>query len=170
MTASLLKYTFIQSFHIFLYCEILSGCSAAQVSKSLLHTTWIKLLPLAPLNFAWQHTSVFHDMQHQKALFFLSKKQNSLKITMFKYNDLQGIAGFFRQCPSLRIYHKPSKDEPKVSTFQLVNYFLSNSPFFHERFYCTAKKMATLYRLKYNSTSLLQKYIVNSVFSSFGKK
>lgn len=51
-TASLLKYTFIQSFHTFLYWGILSGCSAAQVSKALLHTTGIKLLPLAPLNFA----------------------------------------------------------------------------------------------------------------------
>lgn len=79
-TASLLKYTFIQSFHTFLYWEILSGCSAAQDCKSLLHTTWIKLLPLAPLSFAWPYTSVFHDMQHQKALFFFVQETKQFKV------------------------------------------------------------------------------------------
>jgi len=51
-TASLLKYTFVQSFHRLLYCELLSGRSAAQVFKSPLHTAGIKLLPLAPRHFA----------------------------------------------------------------------------------------------------------------------
>lgn len=171
-TASLLKYTFIQSFHGFLYCEILSGRSAAQVCKSLLHTTWIKLLPLAPLNFACPYTSVFHGMQHQKALFFFVKKtKNSLKFTMFKYNDLQGIAGFFSgNAQVLKFIISQARMKQKNSTFHLCNYFLSISLFFHGRFHCTTKKMATLYRLWIQQHNFIAKiYSKLSIFKFWRK-
>lgn len=105
--------------------------------------------------------------------FLCPKNQNSFKFAMFKYNDLQGIVAFFRQCPSFRIYHKPSKDEQQQqqkSTFHVCKCFLSNSLVFHGRFYCTAKKMATLYRLWIQQHNFIAKiYSKLSIFKFWRK-
>lgn len=85
----------------------------------------------------------------KKQCFSLSKKtKNSLKFAMFKYNDLQGIAGFFSgNAQVLKFIISQARMNQKNSTFHSRNYFLSISLFFHGRFHCTTKKMATLYRL-----------------------
>lgn len=99
------------------------------------------------------------------------KTKNSLKFTMFKYNDLQGIAGFFSgNAQVLKFIISQARMNQKNSTFHLRNYFLSISLFFHGRFHCTTKKMATLYRLWIQQHNFIAKiYSKLSIFKFWRK-
>lgn len=90
---------------------------------------------------------------------------------MFKYNDLQGIAGFFSgNAQVVKFIISQARTNQKILLFTCV---ITSFPFIcfsMEDFTAQQRKWQLFTDFEYNSTTLLQKYIVNSVLSSFGEK